>query len=127
MAETILATSIELACRECGATYPAEPRSICDECFGPLEPTYDHDELAGRVTEETIAAGPPTLWRYRPLLPVTPDEEVVDLAAGWTPLRRAARLGEALGIRRLWIKDDTRNPTGAFKDRVVAVALTKAR
>ncbi|HEX9824833.1 MAG TPA: threonine synthase [Actinomycetota bacterium] len=121
------ATPIELACRECGARSPAEPRSICEECFGPLEVSYDEEFLRRHVSRESIASGPGTLWRYRPLLPVSPEDPTVDLGAGWTPLRRATRLGEALGISELWIKDDTRNPTAAFKDRVVAVALTKAQ
>lgn len=121
------ATPIELACRECGTRYPAEPSSICEECFGPLEVSYDEEHLRRHVSRQTIAAGPETLWRYRSLLPVGPEDSLVDLGAGRTPLRRATRLGEALGIHELWIKDDTRNPTGAFKDRVVAVALTKAQ
>ncbi|MGH2711814.1 MAG: threonine synthase, partial [Actinomycetota bacterium] len=98
-----------------------------EECFGPLEPAYDPDTLRREVTRESIEAGPPTLWRYRPLLPVPANDSPVDLGAGFTPLRRATRLGERLGLSDLWIKDDTRNPTGAFKDRVVAVALTAAR
>lgn len=120
-------TAFELVCRECGTRYPPEARSICDECFGPLEPAYDQATLEREVTRESIEAGPPTLWRYRPLLPIPADDSPVDLGAGFTPLRRATRLGEALGLSDLWIKDDTRNPTGAFKDRVVAVALTAAR
>ncbi|MGH2691073.1 MAG: threonine synthase [Actinomycetota bacterium] len=120
-------TAFELACRECGTRYPPEPRSICDECFGPLEPAYDAATLKREATRERIEAGPPTLWRYRPLLPVPAEDSPVDLGAGFTPLRKATRLGEALGLQDLWVKDDTRNPTGAFKDRVVAVALTAAR
>ena len=120
-------TAFELACRECGTRYPPEPRSICDECFGPLEPSYDRARLQRVATRENIEGGPPTLWRYRPLLPIAESDSPVDLGAGLTPLRRATRLGEALGLPNLWIKDDTRNPTGAFKDRVVAVALTAAR
>ena len=115
-----------LVCRECGRRYPADPLSICAACFGPLEVDYDLEGLAGRLTARDIEEGPPTLWRYRPLLPA-PTEEPVDLGAGFTPLRRARRLGEALGIRELWLKDDTRNPTGSFKDRVVSVAVTAAR
>jgi threonine synthase len=120
-------TAFELACRECGTRYPPEPRSICDECFGPLEPGYEEATLRREATREKIEAGPPTLWRYRSLLPVPAEGAPVDLGAGFTPLRRATRLGERLGLSDLWIKDDTRNPTGAFKDRVVAVALTAAR
>jgi threonine synthase len=124
---TLDTTAFELACRECGTRYPPEPRSICEECFGPVEPVYDLETLRREVSRESIEAGPPSLWRYRPLLPIPPDESPVDLGAGFTPLRRATRLGERLGLSDLWIKDDTRNPTGAFKDRVVAVALTAAR
>jgi threonine synthase len=115
-----------LRCRECGAAYAAEPRSACDECFGPLEPAYDYDAIASAVSRESIGAGPPSLWRYAPLLPAT-TEDRVDLGDGFTPLRRARRLGAELGLPNLWIKDETRNPTHSFKDRVVSVALTKAR
>jgi threonine synthase len=116
----------DLVCRECGARYPAEARSICTECFGPLDPTYDFEEIRAEVTRATIEAGPRSLWRYQPLLPARHDE-VVDLGDGFTPLRRAERLGAALGLRHLYVKDETRNPTHSFKDRVVSVALTKAR
>jgi threonine synthase len=115
-----------LRCRECGATYPAEARSVCGECFGPVEPAYDYDAIAAAVSRDTVAAGPASLWRYAPLLPAT-TEDRVDLGDGFTPLRRAHRLGAELGLPNLWIKDETRNPTHSFKDRVVSVALTKAR
>jgi threonine synthase len=115
-----------LRCRECGAPYPAEARSACDECFGPLEPVYDYDAVAAAISRETIAAGPDSLWRYEALLPSVRDPRV-DLGDGLTPLRRAERLGAELGLPDLWIKDETRNPTHSFKDRVVSVALTKAR
>jgi threonine synthase len=116
-----------LACRECGARYPVEPRSICDECFGPVEPWYDLDALDGGLFRKHVEAGPPSLWRYEQLLPGGPDVPRVDLGAGFTPLRRADRLAERLGIRRLWVKDDSVNPSGSFKDRVVSVAATMAR
>jgi threonine synthase len=87
---------------------------------------YDLDELRSRVTRASIASGPPSLWRYRDLLPPIIGDPI-DLGAGWTPLKRAHRLGKELGLRELWIKDDTRNPTGSFKDRVVSVALSVAR
>jgi len=125
--QTALFPNIDLVCRECGTRYAPEPRSICTECFGPVEVQHDLDALRGRVTRERIAAWPATLWRYRDLLPVPEDADLVDLRAGFTPLRRARNLGRRLGIRELYIKDDTRNPTGSFKDRVVAVALTAAR
>jgi len=115
-----------LRCRECGATYPAEARSACDECFGPLEPAYDYEAIAAAVSREAIAAGPPSLWRYEPLLPAGGASRI-DVGDGFTPLRRARRLGAELGLTDLWIKDETRNPTHSFKDRVVSVALSKAR
>ena len=114
-----------LACRECGASCPAEPRSACDECFGPLEPVYDLERVAAEVSRPSANEGPRSLWRYEALLPAARDERV-DLGDGWSPLRRAERLGAELGLRDLWIKDETRNPTHSFKDRVVSVALTKA-
>jgi threonine synthase len=95
-------------------------------CFGPLEVAYDLEAAKGAVTRESIASGPNSIWRYGQLLP-DPGQEPVDLGVGWTPLRRASRLGEVLGVKELWLKDDTRNPTGSFKDRVVSVALSSAR
>jgi threonine synthase len=124
---TLDTTAFELACRECGARYRPEPRSICEECFGPLAPVYDEATLKREATREKIEAGPASVWRYRSLLPIPAGETPVDLGAGFTPLVRATRLGEVLGLSDLWIKNDTRNPTGSFKDRVVAVALTAAR
>jgi threonine synthase len=115
-----------LLCRECGSTYPSEARYSCDFCFGPLEVNYDLEAAKGVVTRESIEAGPNSMWRYAALLP-DPGEEPVDLGAGWTPLRRATRLAEVLGVKELWLKDDTRNPTGSFKDRVVSCALSSAR
>ena len=115
-----------LTCRECGARYPAEARSACEECFGPLEPTYDLEAIRAAVARETIAAGPASMWRYQAFLPAERDPEV-DLGDGFTPLRRARRLGAELGLPNLYVKDETRNPTHSFKDRVVSVAVTKAR
>jgi threonine synthase len=117
---------IGLRCRECGRQFPAEALHVCDFCFGPLEVEYDYERIAATVTRERIAAGPRSMWRYRDLLPVD-DVAPVDLGAGFTPLVRADRLAAELGLGELWIKDDTANPTGSFKDRVVSVALTKAR
>jgi threonine synthase len=117
---------IGLRCSECGSRTPAEPRSICEECFGPLRPEYDYDRIRARVSRGDIEAGPRSLWRYWPLLPAGHDQ-AVDLGDGFTPLRRARRLGAELGLPNLWVKDDTRNPTHSFKDRVVSVALTKAK
>ena len=115
-----------LLCRECGSTYPAEARYSCDFCFGPLEVNYDLAAAKGVVTRESIESGPNSMWRYAALLP-DPGEEPVDLGAGWTPLRKATRLAEVLGVKELWLKEDTRNPTGSFKDRVVSCALSSAR
>lgn len=117
---------VGLRCRECARTYPAEALHVCEYCFGPLEVAYDLDALRSSVTRESIEAGPRNIWRYAELLPASGDSPA-DLGAGFTPLVRAERLGAELGLSELWVKDDTRNPTGSFKDRVVAVALTKAR
>ena len=114
-----------LACRECGGEYPAEARSACEECFGPLEPRYDLDAVKREVTREDIERGPRTLWRYGPLLPITGPPQV-DLGTGLSPLRHARKLGAELGLTNLYLKDETRNPTFSFKDRVVSVALSKA-
>ena len=100
-----------LLCRECGTTYPTEARYSCEFCFGPLGVSYDLESARGVVTRESIAAGPNSIWRYADLLP-DPGIEPVDLGAGWTPLRRATRLADVLGVKELWLKDDTRNPTG---------------
>src|SRR5436853_3188931 len=113
-----------LVCRNCGKAYPVEPLSICEECFGPLEPSYDLGAIDADVFRKQVEAGPHSLWRYEALLPGGPSVERVGLGAGFTPLRRAENLGKQLGIDRLWIKDDTVNPTASFKDRVVSVALT---
>ena len=115
-----------LICRECGTTYPDGAHYACDFCFGPLAVGYDLASAQGKITRASIAEGPSSIWRYADLLP-DPGESPVDLGAGWTPLRRATRLAEVLGLRELWLKDDTRNPTGSFKDRVVSVALSSAR
>jgi threonine synthase len=116
-----------LACRECGERYPVEPRTICEECFGPLEPAYDLSAIDGVDLRKHVEAGPASLWRYEMLLPGGPDVPRVDLGAGFTPLRRADRLAERLGLETLWIKDDSVNPSNSFKDRVVSVATTMAR
>jgi threonine synthase len=114
----------DLVCRECGTRSPLGPHYACPECFGPLEVGYD---LAG-VTRESIESGPRNIWRYRGLLPVPGDVAATpNLEPGWTKLVRADNLARELGMRRLWVKDDSGNPTHSFKDRVVAVALAAAR
>jgi threonine synthase len=115
-----------LRCRSCASEYPLEDVGSCLACFGPLDPVYDWDALARGVTRETIAAGPTSIWRYAALLPVEAPQEA-RLAPGFTPLVPAARLADELGLRELWLKLDTANPTHSFKDRVVAVAAQKAR
>jgi threonine synthase len=115
-----------LRCRECGHPYPAEALHFCEWCFGPLEVVYDYEAIRKVVSPERIAAGPLSIWRYADLLPAS-AEGAVSLGAGFTPLVRADRLASELGLGELWIKNDTVNPTGSFKDRVVSVALTKAQ
>ena len=119
-----------LKCRECGTEADIAAVHVCEFCFGPLEVVYDYDAMRGAVTHKSIEAGPSSIWRYADLLPVLPgstERNRVDLGAGCTPLVPAPRLGEALGLRDLWIKNDTVNPSFSFKDRVVSVALTAAR
>ncbi len=116
-----------LKCKECGRTYPKEPVAACSECWGGLEPVYDLDRVRATFTREAVAGRPRDLWRYRELLPID-GEPVVGIGTGFTPLIRAHRLGAALGIPDLWIKYDAAcHPTLSFKDRLVAVSLTKAR
>jgi len=115
-----------LRCRECGRPFPAEALHVCDWCFGPLEVVYDYEAVASSISRESVAAGPHSIWRYADLLPANPVG-AVDMGAGFTPLVRADRLAAELGLGELWLKNDTLNPTGSFKDRVVSVALTRAR
>ena len=127
MTSSRLATPAALQCRICGAQYAVEALTICEECFGPLEPAYDLQAVDGEKFRADAAAGPRSLWRYEQLLPGGPGIERVDLGAGFTPLRKADNLGERLGLKNLWIKDDSVNPSYSFKDRVVSVAVTMAR
>ncbi|HUJ92992.1 MAG TPA: threonine synthase [Gaiellaceae bacterium] len=115
-----------LRCRICEREYPLDPIGVCSSCFGPLDPVYDRDEQRRTVTRESIEAGPRSIWRYAPFLPVAPPAEQ-RLAPGLTPLVEAPRLAAALGVGELWLKLDTANPTHSFKDRVVAVACAKAQ
>ncbi|MBI2560913.1 MAG: threonine synthase [candidate division NC10 bacterium] len=115
-----------LKCRECGRPYPAKPLHVCEYCFGPLEVDYDYEAIGRIVNRRAIEAGPPNIWRYRPLLPIE-EEAAVGRHCGFTPLVRARNLGKALGLTNLYVKNDTVNhPTLSFKDRVVAVAVIKA-
>ena len=119
--------AIGLKCKECHTLQPLSAQHACPECFAALEVAYD-DDLLGRWTKADVAAGPNNLWRYAGWLPVGLDAASrVSLGAGWTPLRRADRLAAELGMKVLWVKDDSANPTHSFKDRVVSVALTAAR
>ncbi len=115
---------VGLKCRNCGTKYPAEAISICEECFGPLAVEYDFKKIREGISREKIAQGPKSIWRYRDLLPV--GEQVVDLQAGFTPLHKADKLGSKLGLKELYIKNDSVNPTFSFKDRVVAISISKA-
>ncbi|UCD35601.1 MAG: threonine synthase [Nitrospiraceae bacterium] len=116
-----------LKCRECGREYSVDPVYVCEFCFGPLEVVYDYDGIGKVLTREMIASRPHNLWRYRELLPID-GEPTCGLDSGFTPLVRADKLAAHLGMKKLYIKDDTvTHPTLSFKDRVVAVALSKAR
>lgn len=116
-----------LKCRECGQDYPVEPLHVCETCFGPLEVIYDYDRIRASMSREAVEARPRNLWRYRELLPVKGEPEAGP-NSGFTPFLHARRLGEELGLKKLYIKDDTVNhPTLSYKDRVVSVAITKAR
>ena len=119
-----LGPATALTCRECGESYDLGPHYACEQCFGPLEVSYDYS----RVTRERIESGPRNIWRYRDLLPVPSNVvETPNTEPGLTRLVRADNLAESLGLRSLWVKDDSGNPTHSFKDRVVAVALAAAR
>ncbi len=114
-----------LRCRACGAPGPDGAVFVCSRCFGPLEPVYDLEGIRSRLDRATLDAREPTIWRYAELLPVT-QLPVAGLKVGHSPLTEAPRLAARLGLDRLWIKDDSRNPTLSFKDRPVAVAAARA-
>jgi threonine synthase len=114
-----------LKCRLCEAEYPAVATGSCAQCFGPLDPVYDWDSVARAVSRERIEAGPRSLWRYEPLLPVAAPPDAAS-GAGFTPLVAAPRLAQAVGVGELFLKLDHTNPTHSFKDRVVGVASAKA-
>jgi len=115
-----------LKCRECGQDYEIAAVHVCETCFGPLEVEYDYEAAARSISRKKIESRAPNLWRYRELLPVE-SEPKIGLYSGYTPLVRAERLAEVLGVKELWVKDDSVNhPTFSYKDRVVSVAATKA-
>jgi len=116
-----------LKCRECGREYPKEALYVCEHCFGSLEAVYDYEKIKSRLTREQIVARPKNLWRYRELLPIEGDP-TDGLNSGFTPLLKAKNLGRVLGVKELYLKDDSVcHPTLSFKDRVVAVALSRAK
>src|ERR1700683_2247767 len=115
-----------LKCKECGHRVPVSPVHVCQQCFGPYEVEYYYAHMKGNVTRESIVKGPKSLWRYRDLLPIE-GEPRTGFFSGFTPLKKAERLGRQLGCRQLWIKDDSCNyPTYSYKERVVSVAISKA-
>ncbi len=125
--QTLIRAFHALKCKECGAEYELEAKNVCEFCFGPLEVSYDYSKLRQTVTRETIQAGPNSIWRYRQFLPVT-SESPIDVGTGMTPLVRSHRLARRLGLKKLYIKNDAVNmPTLSFKDRVVSVAMTRAK
>ncbi|MDO8730766.1 MAG: threonine synthase [Candidatus Omnitrophota bacterium] len=116
-----------LRCRECGREFPAKAIFVCEYCFGSLEVDYDYERIHGRLTRQLIESRPANIWRYRELLPIDGDP-TVGFHTGMTPFYRADRLGHALGVKELYIKDDSVcHPTLSFKDRVVSVALSRAK
>jgi threonine synthase len=125
--EWLMSTTYELRCRECGKTWGNQPKSICEDCFSPLEVTYDYEAIRPHFTRERIAERPTNMWRYAELLPLPADFRP-SLPTGFTPLISAPQLAKQLGAKRLCIKNDAVClPTLSFKDRVVAVALANAR
>lgn len=116
-----------LVCRECGNTYPKQPIHVCEYCFGPLEISYDYAAIAKVLTRAVIESRPPSMWRYAELLPLD-GAPTVGLKTGMTPLVKADRLAHALGVKEIWVKNDSvSHPSLSFKDRVVSVAVSKAR
>ncbi|OGP11635.1 MAG: threonine synthase [Deltaproteobacteria bacterium GWC2_42_51] len=116
-----------LKCRECGKEYPKEALHVCELCFGPLEVDYNYEKIKQSVTREIISKRPPNMWRYKELLPID-GEPAVGFDVGFTPLVRARNLEKVLGVNELYLKNDAVNhPTLSFKDRVVAVAISKAK
>lgn len=118
---------IGLKCRECSRLYPAEAVHVCEFCFGPLEVDYDYKSIKKAISREKVASRPKSMWRFKELLPIE-GPPTVGAQVGFTPLVKADRLAEELGVKECWVKNDTVNyPTLSFKDRVVSVALSRAR
>lgn len=116
-----------LKCRECGHGFPITPTHVCEYCFGPLEVDYNYNEIGRALTKEKIQKRPQTMWRYRELLPID-GEPTVGVETGFTPLIHVKNLAKILGVKDVWVKNDAVSyPTLSFKDRVVSVALSKAR
>ncbi len=118
---------IHAKCVKCGKVYEAVPNLTNCECGGILDIVYDYDYIKKNLTKEKLAARPNTMWRYRELLPVEETTPDTPLRVGWSPLYEADRLGEKLGVKKLWIKDDGQNPTASLKDRASAMAVAKAK
>ncbi|MFQ6075866.1 MAG: threonine synthase [Candidatus Bathyarchaeia archaeon] len=116
---------VGLRCRECGRRFPAALRSVCDSCWGPLEVEYDYNHISNLIDRDTITGRAPTMWRYFELLPIEDSTHTVDLGDGGTPLHHCQRLGKELGLKELYIKNDTMNPTSSFKDRPASVGVSK--
>lgn len=115
-----------LQCRECGESYPKELIHACSLCFGPLNVAYDYEKIKQIISRKSIESRPNTLWRYKDLLPVENDSVIIDIGAGFTPLLKAENLGEEFGLKEVYLKNDSVNPSFSFKDRPASVALSKA-
>src|SRR2546427_291160 len=125
MATTTRASALMgLRCRACQLLQPADERYVCGDCYGPVEPEYDTASFDTEVLRDEIERGPRSLWRYAPLLPIAAPRS--HFAVGWTPLIAAPRLGAAIGVSDLYLKDDSRNPSLSFQDRPVPLALARA-
>src|SRR3990172_690061 len=122
-----ISSPLALECRECHARYPVEPLTICEECFGPLEPAYDLGAIDGLDFRKHVEAGPASLWRYELLLPGGPGLPRVDLGAGFTPLRQADRLAERLGLRTVWSPSRSRWRARSGSRRSAALARATSR
>src|SRR5687767_15476369 len=112
-----MTAATNLRCRECHRDYPLAALHVCEFCFGPLEVAYDYDRIRRNTTRASIEAGPASLWRYDAFLPVD-REAAIDIGAGFTPLIHAKNLGKALGLPKLYLKNDTMNPSWSFKDQI---------